>query len=309
MIATAKIVIGFRVKSKQTGVALLQVLLISSVISLLAIRFSQTAQDQIATAVQIEDRTRAQLLVHSAMNEVIFSLISDDYEAVSESSSQREKLITKYSDLNLYGLEIAWDVGVTVTVQDLSGLLPQIFPNHPFWRRVLERANVADERIDKYIGEWRDFQDADSDSWSMGDEPLKLTNGQYYANGYAQNDDVLKIIYEDSPELTNLLLKISDVNAPFETNLLNSPLSVLRALFDPITANEIIDLRQKRRLDETSLDALLPQDINRNVLTYANSRIKAIQVSASVGSSFWREKRLIELDISLKPPFKTLLIN
>ena len=59
-------------KSSQTGVALLQVLLLGAVISLLAIRFTHTASDQVNIAESFENRVRAQLTAHSAITELVF---------------------------------------------------------------------------------------------------------------------------------------------------------------------------------------------------------------------------------------------
>ena len=78
----------------QTGVALLQVLLLSAVMSLLAIRFTETARDQLEMVTQFENRVQAQLLAHSAMSEVIFLNLSQSMvpRFSSENSSRRRPI-------------------------------------------------------------------------------------------------------------------------------------------------------------------------------------------------------------------------
>ena len=66
---------------REDGVALLQVLLLSALLSLIAIRFSATAQDQIGMASDLEARVKAQMAAHSTFNQVIFSELSESVVA------------------------------------------------------------------------------------------------------------------------------------------------------------------------------------------------------------------------------------
>ena len=62
--------------NSQTGIALIQVLLISLIISLLAIQFSVTAGDQVEMAQSFQNRVNSQIEAHSVFSEIIFSQLS-----------------------------------------------------------------------------------------------------------------------------------------------------------------------------------------------------------------------------------------
>ena len=61
----------------QSGVALLQVLLISLIISLISLQFTFTARDHVQVAGEFDQRITAQLLAYSAFNEAIFIQLSE----------------------------------------------------------------------------------------------------------------------------------------------------------------------------------------------------------------------------------------
>ena len=110
--------------SKQSGVALLQVLLLGATMSLLAIRFTETARDQIEIAGQFEERVVAQLATHSAISEVVFLQLSTSVESRSSDQADDLAVVSDRVELNFNGTPINWGENVTLRIQDLNGLLP-----------------------------------------------------------------------------------------------------------------------------------------------------------------------------------------
>jgi general secretion pathway protein K len=68
---------------QQKGMALFQVLLITAVISILALQFTQTAKNQIAIARLIDDRIKASPLLATAESELLFTLLTESKRANS----------------------------------------------------------------------------------------------------------------------------------------------------------------------------------------------------------------------------------
>ena len=102
--------------------------------------------------------------------------------------------------INYWGESFAWGENISITMQDLNGLAPQRYPDHPIWRRLLFNLGLASEDVDRYLGEFVDIQDPDVRSWRFGDiEPDKTSAGKPYLNGYAQNDVVLRWVFAESP--------------------------------------------------------------------------------------------------------------
>jgi len=294
----------------QSGVALLQVLLLGAVISLLAIRFTETARDQIEIAEQFEARVRAQLAAYSAINEVIFAQLS---ASIEPRGSSRKDFLDKSligSRANFNGAPGNWSDGVSVSLQDLNGVLPQIFPEHPLWRRLLVRRAFNDEEITRLLGLWTDIQDYDVNSWIIGSvEPASLSTGQTYPNGSAQNDNPMRWVFAGRPGLVAELVNFSDVHGTYNTNPLNYSEALLHALFDSNVAEALISLRDQPRLNQASLKALLPSELWDDYIFDHNSGRLRVEVEVALDTSVWREKRIIHLKAGSKPPFQILRSN
>lgn len=297
-------------RAGQSGVALLQVLLLGTVISLLAIRFTETARDQIEIAGQFEARVRSQLAAYSAINEVIFVELSSSVEPRASGTRDLFDGSVQRSGANFNGAPFGWSDGVSVSIQDLNGILPQIFPQHPLWRRLLARKGFNNQEINSFLGLWKDIQDHDVNSWIIGSvEPASLPTGQSYPNGSAQNDNPMRWVFGGQPDLVAELISFSDVHGTYNTNPLNYPEDLLNALFDSNIADALISLRDQPRLNQESLKALLPSDLQQDYIFDHNSGRLRVEVAVKQDTSVWREKRTIHLMAGSKPPFQILRNN
>lgn len=296
--------------ARSAGVALLQVLLISSVISLLAIRFTVTARDQLDIAGQFDKRITAQLAAYSAFNEVIFLQLSESIEDRRKTSGRASIAALKRLQLNHHGEPVAWGNGVTVTIQDLNGLLPQLFPAHFLWPELLRRRSFDDTEIAAYLGIWQDLHDADKQSWAAGEiEPDALPSGGTYPDGFAQNSKVLEWVFADRPAVLADLLQFSDINADFDTNFLNVPNALLESLFTPSVSTGIGDLRKQPQVTMNRVLQLLPQSMRRDNLTISESGKLVVKVEVNMDGAHWRQRRTLRLVASSKPPFEVILNN
>ena len=301
--------VGRKSRGGESGVALLQVLLLSALISLMAISFTQTAREQIQMAEQFEGRVIAELAVYSAINEVIFLLLAgSDPEQTSLGGGSARRL-PKKADLNFHGSPIVWGNGVTIVLQDLDALLPQLFPSHALWRQVLSSRSVPESDIDSYLGSWSDMQDSDRVSWSKGLEPLNLPSGHDYLNGFAQNDKVLELIFATDKALIAHLLAISDVNASTDTNLFNSPDLLLASILDVSIAQEIIDRRNLSDFSVADLRRLLPKKPGFDGQFSAYSGRFKIRVVLARDGNAWQEQITVNLNATSVKPFEVISPN
>ncbi|MDG1166191.1 MAG: hypothetical protein P8N61_12550, partial [Porticoccaceae bacterium] len=145
----------------QAGVALLQVLILSALLSLVAVRFTITARDQLAMAGDLEHRLQAQMVAHSTFNQIIFSQLSQNIDVVSSDTKKTALTLPSSSILNRFGEPVKWADGVVIKMQDTNGLLPLMFPRHILWRALLKARSVPQEKVDEYLGILTDVQDAD----------------------------------------------------------------------------------------------------------------------------------------------------
>ena len=301
---------GYEILQHQRGVALLQVLLLGAIFSLLAIQFAQTGRNQIDIAEKYENRVRGQIAAHTAINELIFILLSEDFHRLTNSVGDKRLDLTLRPEINFFGDAVDWSNGVTVSVQDMNGVLPLLFPDHFLWEILLETLQLPAGEVKRYIGTWKDMQDHDRSSWLMGEaEPSVLPSGRPYPNAYAQNEKVMEWVFEDRPEIVRELVKFSDIHARFDTNILHLPNELLDALFDRETASAIRTLRSVNVNRLGALRELLPKKFDHpNIATYESSDVK-ISVEVQVGSSSWQEQRIVRFTPMMKIPFQILVNN
>ena len=291
--------------ARQAGIALIQVLLLSAIISLLALRLTYTARDQIQMAEQLEGRVRAQLASYSAINEVIFLQLSSQIFQVPNAKGFDDSLKEKKRSINLHGDPIVWDDGVSVSVQDLNGLLPQLFPTHQLWPQMLSGLSLGAGDIDTYLGVWEDMQDTDTRSWISGDvEPANLPTGQSYPNTYAQNDKIMRWVFSQRPTVLPKLLNYSHIHAPYDTNLLNSPEALINILFDEATASAMIEHRVNQVDNRGVFRSLIPTDISQQNIVFYNSGFYKVESEAKFGDVHWRQQKVVHLTSIGQAPFQ-----
>ena len=138
---------------RERGVALLQALLLSMIVSLLALQLTLTARDQVATVRLLEERLQADLLTHSLEVEVLFNLLTLEDQAPSFRRSWNTN-----AESTAITQTFAPAAGVVVTVSDLSGRLPLRYPEHPLWRGTLVQLGMPIGQADGFLATLRDLQ-------------------------------------------------------------------------------------------------------------------------------------------------------
>ena len=292
---------------RQSGVALLQVLLISSVISLLAIRFTETARDQILIASQFEDRILAQLAAYSVTNEVIFTQIVDVIEPLNKGQFRNPDLNQNKLKVNLWGGKVNWSESIAVTVQDLNGLAPQMYPNHIVWQSILSKSGLDISESQRILGEWADIQDPDTRSWKFGEiEPAEMSRGTPYLNGYAQSEVLVSWMFESRPDLLAFVLDVSSLYSPMKTNFLHSSPELLNRLFEPEVADSIISARSGDGRGPVGLQQLIPDKYSLDYIIDYRSPDQKITVRVVKGEAVWQRSVIVRLNPRLEKPFTVL---
>ena len=286
----------------QSGVALLQVLLISAVISVLAIRFSHTAQDHVQIAEDFDARIRAQLLASSVFHEVLVSELSD--EMVRVDANYDVFAGGRQPGYNRHGDAFLWRDSVRVSIQDYNGLLPMLYPRYFLWRELLENLNIDTDDINRHLGVWEDIQDADGISWQGGDsEPATLQGGQAYPNQLAQNNLFLKWAFADNPDLGRRLSSYSSLYPYAEINPLHMPSALLDDLFTQDLAGNIKRVREDFSLSVAQRASIFPDRYTDGQLHFSDSLAIKISVMVPLDLGFWRQSWHVRLAPAGNDPF------
>ena len=282
--------------AKQQGIALIQVLLISTIISLLAIHFSFTAREQIAIAAAFEQRVKATQELKSAQSKIIYTLLT-------QNNLEQPNNVFPNSELgNFYGkpfiLEQTENTKVLVSIQDNNGLLSQQYITSQLWTRVLERMGLDSNTRKRKQGMIKDWQDKNDESWLVGNtEPKVLENGQKYRNQAIQLPQEIEWFFEQEPQQLNVINQISTPYAMVGFNPMNAPNLLLELYFEPQIASLIINEREEKALTRKQMISLLGDDFDNVIMALA----QGVQFKITTQVSFFDVQLQETIEIQLQP--------
>jgi general secretion pathway protein K len=283
-------------RHSQKGVALIQVLLISAIISILAIRFSLTARDQIETATSFEQRVKATQLLKSTQSKIIYTLLTE------EILSQDKDAFPNSDAWNFYGKPIVLFkdenelITIMTTIQSNAGLLSQRYVNTPFWHKALSQMNYSENEIEKIQGELKDWQDRDTDSWLIGQaEPDVLENGQPYRNQAIQLPQEINWFFSETPENINTIKKISTPYAMPGLNFMYAPDLLLSLMFDADLAIELINQREQQELTNVTIMSLLGDLYDDEIISFSLGNKFKVITQVTLGDVKLQETMEIQL--------------
>ncbi|WP_303478024.1 type II secretion system protein GspK [Thalassotalea sp. 1_MG-2023] len=260
----------------------MQVLLISMIISLLALSFSYTAREQVSTASALENRVSASHLLKSTQSTMLYLLLTQ------QNQEHLEQLYPSSEPWNVYGepflLERNEDIEIKVRIQDNAGLLPLQFIKWPFWRVALENLGVQEQEAKEFIGRFSDWQDHDTDSWIVGEqEPLTLDNGFEYRNFPAQLSQEVDLFFEQDHSTLETIKSISTLYPLAGFKVQNAPNQLLTLLFSTDVAEQIISKRSNDDITKQEIVGLLNNQYDETYLSFfsADHLTMSIQVKIS----------------------------
>ncbi|WP_440054194.1 hypothetical protein ACSLBF_15150 [Pseudoalteromonas sp. T1lg65] len=221
----------------QKGIALLQVLLITAVLSLLALFITKTARQQVAIASAFDDRALALVKSYDAEASVLFALLTEFKLPTTSITEASSDLVSNW---NFYGKPISLSEDTQITLQDLRGLLNLKYPNETLWHDVLTRQGLSDYDSRLLLSQLQDWQDTDHISRHSMTEPE-------YKNGVIQVWSELEHLNLDEPirrfiEMNSTMFRLSIFNP------MTSPDTLIRAMYEPSIAEEIIRMRDTNTL-------------------------------------------------------------
>ncbi|MFT5812275.1 MAG: general secretion pathway protein K [Psychroserpens sp.] len=251
----------------QQGIALLQVLLLSAIISILAIRFSVTARDQIKISAAFEQRVKATQLLKSTKKQIFYTLLT-------QKPSQSNKLLFPNSEAwNFYGQPFTLvdnsEQKIVVSIQDNAGLLSQQNSTSPLWRQVLLNIGYSETAVKKIQGQLKDWQDRDNNSWILGNtEPSALPGGQTFRNQPIQLPQEIAWFFTEQTELIPTIKHISTSFAGAGVNFLHAPDLLISLFFEAEIASEIIRLRNLQQLTTNEMITMLGDAYDDELISF-----------------------------------------
>ncbi len=258
----------------QRGVALVQVIITTSIIMLLAIYYLGAAKSQVARAQGLQDKADAYLKHHSAKNSILFKLLTEEYHQMQQQG------------WNFYAKPIAVDQHTELRMQDLNGLFS--LPTMTSYNLLESTLRHAGGRynapaVAQSVFDWIDADDIPN---SQGAEQSNYANGIEVRNGPIQSYSELALIEHMTIEAEQVLIDNTTIHPTPFFNPVTAPKAVLEALSDSSRAASVLQARTQQGYGRKVVEELVDiyDDEGVNYLVGPGIRLS---IKTRVGESFY----------------------
>lgn len=275
----------------QHGIALIQVLIISIILTMLGIYISQTVRSQVATTYLMQQSNQVSLSAENVEAELLHTLLTNK-RYVSKSSESN--LVKKW---NFYGKPFQYDDHTQITIQDMSSLLSLNYLNKRLATRLFEQLGYQGHEVRTFLDSLSDWKDKDE---------LKRLNGaekDYYQsigvtgprNGFLQSiDEVLSIKQSELLTITQWKRYFS-LSLVSKFNPMNAPETILKVFINNDEAlKEVLELRGQGNL--TALNFYQATGIEEDDgISFTTGRILKIKIVTKIQNIQFNKSFIVDL--------------
>lgn len=227
---------------KQRGIALIQVLLLSTILAVVLLSMNHQARQHIRLATAVQQYTQANLALHSAEAEIIYNLLSNQpFELQADNNSTAVQW-------NFHGKPFEFQQ-LTVRIQDTSGLLSASSPHSATLNGLVQQFGGSESQgreIAAALADWQDRNDLPRlDGAEQSDyRDITVRNGPIqYLEEWLFVKGVTPQLYQQLAPLISLF--------PQGVNVNQQPEAVWRANFPASEVNELVRARDAGELTPT----------------------------------------------------------
>ncbi|WP_372767925.1 general secretion pathway protein GspK [Pseudoalteromonas sp.] len=261
----------------ERGVALVQVLIISLILTTLAVFVSQTVSQQVKIGEKVKKAFELQLKLERGEARLLQKLLSNQFVR------QPNSLDAFVKNWNFHGEPFNVGSDVTYEIQDLSSLISLNKLYVPTARQVLRELNVGEQHLNTFVSSVIDWVDKDNNAQTNGAEyTFYKTQGRNGPrNGYLQSFDEITFIQGAEHLSLNSLEKYFSIELTAGFNPLNAPDIVLSAFVNnESVAKQLIELREEGKLNRYQFYLLTGRD-DDEFLTFSPGRKLRIKISVT----------------------------
>lgn len=277
----------------QSGIALIQVLIISLVLTMLSLFILQSVKRQVDVSEMVKANFSLRLAIENAEAELLKTLV--EFRPYRNESSESEIV----RNWNFYNLPFSMGNSVTIQIQDVRGLVNLNYINEQLLLNTLQELGVKKKELRVLVESLQDWIDSDD---------LKRLNGAEksyyeYLNKVPPRNNILTSTQELKNVRGSQALSDKTLDDYFTVlnqigfNPMNSPEVVLKAfLGDVRVAEQIMALRNSHQLTEQKFKSLSGIQSDEYISFATGSYLK-VQLSAARGGIVLKKA----FDIRLKP--------
>jgi len=255
-------------KVEQSGIALIQVLLIAAIISVFALSMTQNARKQVKIAQMTQDRLSARIELNNATELLLLALVSESWEPLAGEPEIDEPLTKIPFNWNFHNEPFNLSNNVVARIQDQSALLSLYLIDRTRMKRFFIANGLSEQRAEQIIAHLIDWQDSDSVETPLGSEQLNSiisdnggisflasTNGRV-RNGYISDISELHHVLRLTNEEKILIENNFTTYFYGDLNPLTASREMLLTFGDDSVVQQLLTMRNEERLKQSDFKLL-----------------------------------------------------
>jgi general secretion pathway protein K len=273
---------------KQSGIALVQILLITAIMTVMALYLMSTSKGQVRMAQWAADRTEAMVAAHDAKAKILFALLTEPLRGNNQEAHKRLGI----SNINFHNTPILLSTGVIVKLQDHRGLLNLAYPNKKYLEPFLAFHLRSEKEASLIIQRLLDWQDIDTIPRTIGSERNRNIGVR---NSLLPSLNDIEHISSLSTQAKALLMRNGSIYKRSAFNPMTAPMEILQGLTNIHVAEQIISMRNSNQLTAKQFSEITGIK-EGEFITFYPSYIFTLNVESSVGDSKYVISDIVEIE-------------
>ena len=226
----------------QNGIALIQVLLICAILTVFVLYLSQTARQQVVMATWSQERTEAEVAIHSAEAELLFALLTETLYTLPNQAKESSVA----NNWNFHGQLFELNTNIGLKIQDQASLINLHFLHRNRFNALLVKNGIDQNRAFRISDLLLDWQDADSISRANGGE--QFSEEKRPRNGRIPNVTEIEHFFPLNEHERKLMYSNTGIYFVGDFNPMNASGELIAALSNPQAARHIVEQRNAGEL-------------------------------------------------------------
>lgn len=277
------------------GIALIQVLLITAILSVLALYLSQTAKQQVKQAQWGNDKAQAQVNLHNAESLLLFELLANKkIKTVESEFSIDENSFSITSKWNFYDVPFMLDETV-IKIQDQSGLIQLHYPNKERLERFLLIIEPNPLNVASIIDTLLDWQDIDSIQRQNGAEAERYGGINFIRDGAIPSIDDVNNISVIPDAIKEYIITNSTIYKTGAFSAYNAAPDILKSLVGESAAQQVMSLRENNSITTDKFKEITGIKEDDTTYFYTSNYLR-IDLHSMIGKSSANKQIYLQLN-------------
>lgn len=262
-------------KLNQKGIALIQVLLLSTILAIMALQFTLSSRQQVRLAADFKDKILADIGLRTLESQVLMALLSLPKSPDTEMIQQQDAIGKEW---NFYGEPFSVNPDIQVSIQDINGQISIYgLSNLTPFRQLLAVLGKSDPQVREIIDNLLYWQ-------GKKDSNYTTPTNQAVRSNYMVSKTELKHIRGIDDDLYRKLEPLVTTFQTYQYNPLIAPKLILQSALPSDVYQELKKLRETGELTSSRYLELSP-GFDDDVITFQSGSRFEVKLLVKKGSA------------------------